>query len=456
MAQTQIRASNLATDAGITPEQLGFLNLDIAPEVLEIQVDATEAGDNIRWFWTWVQSTLPYARLTITNSPELSVPLYKKGTYTLNNYAANDLHDDLDQVHPGYLKWIDGAGTQNNVSWATYVASVSDSYPDINGGNATNVQRFTINVPETVTPPTLTQPSGVGYDVSFSTAGYYTFGANMVHNTTASSASGNNPTIGPLYRGSTYTFDLDSSLADHPFYLTTNNGTGFVAGDYVGEYTDGVTGSRNNGSSGQEQLTFTVPSDAPDELYYQCGNHAAMRGSIVIKDLEVETNADGNYVLYFQHTHEGHKTPIEIRPIPALVNQMCLVYDASTGKFVPQDMATYVENTPTFKRKIQSVAGTAELVVADGSTVVAKVNVYPDSTYLPLTNLNAGDQAFATDINMLYIWDGSAWQEAGESVSNYLATNVDSDPTLTNINNAAISNAAATVRLTDLWLQEHP
>jgi len=124
--------------------------------------------------------------------------------------------------------------------------------------------------------------------------------------------------------------------------------------------------------------------------------------------------------VYAQHTQEGHKTPIEIRPIPSLVNQMCIVYDASVNKFVPQDLATYVENTPSFENKIREVAGTAELVVEDGSAVVAKVNVYADSTYLPLTGNNAGDQAFATDINILYIWDGSAWQQAGSSTTDEL------------------------------------
>ena len=131
---------------------------------------------------------------------------------------------------------------------------------------------------------------------------------------------------------------------------------------YVGEYTSGVTGSRNNGTTGKTTLTFVVPNNAPDTLYYQCGIHSAMRGTITIKDLAVETNINGNYVIYFQHTHEGHKTPIEIRPIPSLVNQMCVVYDASVNKFVPQDLATYVENTPSFKNKIREVAGTATLV----------------------------------------------------------------------------------------------
>ena len=108
----------------------------------------------------------------------------------------------------------------------------------------------------------------------------------------------------------------------------------------------------------------------------------AMRGTIVIKDLAVETNENGNYVIYGQHTQEGHTNAIELRPIPALVNQMCIVYDATNSKFVPQDMATYVENTPSFKNKIKEVAGTATLVAPDGTSLVASVSIYADATYL--------------------------------------------------------------------------
>jgi len=395
-----VDANGTITDLDIDTtniEELVNIDLAIAPEVLEIQVAAPAAGQATTWLWTWEQSTLPYARRTITNSPELSVPLYLQGTYTVNNYAAYDIFDQMTQTHSLYLKWIDGAGTDNLISWATSTGPVSDTHPDINGGNATDVQRISISVPNSITLPTLTAPS-VSYTVVNNGSGAYTF---------SGSASGDNPNIGPFYRGGTYTINITAT--GHPFYFTTDNGTNFSSGTYFGEYTDGVTGSRTDSGT----ITFTVPNDAPDTLYYQCGNHSAMRGAITIKDLAVETNINGNYVVYFQHTQEGHKTPVELRPIPSLVNQMCIVYDASVGKFVPQDLATYVENTPSFENKIREVAGTAELVVEDGSAVVAKVNVYADSTYLPLVGNNAGDQAFATDTNKLYIWDGSAWQLAG-------------------------------------------
>ena len=401
-------------DATFSSANIFPFNLTIAPEVLTIQVSATDAGDDITWFWTWETSTLPYARTAITNSPQISVPMYKQGTYTVNNFAANEQFGDMTQVHEGYFKWIDGYGTQNLVSWAVDAGDFNVTHPSINGGASTSVQRYTVTVPSTVTPPALTAPSGISYDVSFVNMGAYTI---------EGAAEGDNKNLGPLYRGSTYTFNLDSSIENHPFYLTTDNGTGFVSGSYVGEYTSGVTGSRNNGTTGKTTLTFVVPNNAPDTLYYQCGIHSAMRGTITIKDLAVETNINGNYVIYFQHTHEGHKTPIEIRPIPSLVNQMCVVYDASVNKFVPQDLATYVENTPSFKNKIREVAGTATLVAGNDVAVVPTIAIVEDPSYLPLVDNRTGDINYSSSNDTLYLWNGTAWKTKTNTVKKYITLN---------------------------------
>ena len=380
--------------------QLDF-DLAISPEVLSIQIDANTAGHGHDWFWTWDQSTLPYARASIASSPEINVPLYEQGSYVIDNYAAYDLHDGMTQTHKFFLKWIDGAGTQNLVDWVDYSNAVAQT-DGVNSNLSTNVQRLTVSVPSTISSPSLTAPN-VTYNVSSNASGAYSF---------MGTAHGENVTLGPMYRGGTYTFSLDS-ISGHPFYLTTDNGTNFESGNYVDEYTDGVTGSRNTSGT----LVFTVPDSAPDELYYQCGNHAPMRGAITVKDLEVETNVNGNFVIYGQHTQEGHKTKVELRPIPSLVNQMCLVYDAEQEKFVPQDLATYVENTPSFKNKIREVAGTATLVAPDGTSLVASVEIYNDSTYLPLVNNLNGDLAFSTDTEELYIWSSTKWIKAGANVS---------------------------------------
>jgi len=210
---------------------LGDISLTVVPESLEIQVASPFAGHGGDWLWTWEQTSLPFARLSITNEAQLSVPLYQEGSYIINNYA-NTQYGPMTQAHSFKLKWIEGAGDDNLIDWVTY-STVTDSHPDINGGADTSVQRLTISVPATVTAPTLTQPSGISYNIVNNGAGAYTF---------SGTAAVDNVTLGPLYRGSTYTFNVSAS--GHPFYFTTDNGTAFQAGQYVGEWTLGVTGSR--------------------------------------------------------------------------------------------------------------------------------------------------------------------------------------------------------------------
>lgn len=375
-------------------EDLSNVDLTIQEEVLEIQIADPTAGHGTAWLWTWLTSSLPYARAPITNLVQPTVPLYMEGTYQINNFA-NTQYGSMTQPHSFKLKWIEGAGTQNLVSWPT-ITTVNHTHADINGGNSTSVERLSFQVPSSITPPTLTAPT-VSYTVGTTTGAYVFSGTQM----------GNNPELGPMRRGGTYTFDLTAT--GHPFYLTTDNGTNYVAGSYVGEYTTGVTGSRNETG----QLVITVDANAPDTLYYQCGVHSAMRGTIQIKDLAVETNENGNYVIYGQHTQEGHSNAIELRPIPSLVNQMCIVYDATNSKFVPQDMATYVENTPSFKNKIKEVAGTATLVAPDGTSLVASVKIYSDASYLPAVGNVNGDLAFAEDTNTMHIFKaGTGWVTA--------------------------------------------
>jgi hypothetical protein len=326
-------------------------DLTIDPETFTINVDAPDAGGGMDWKWTWDAGKVAYTRLKITNALQSNIPLYNDGTYIVNNFAAHDLHGGMTQTHKIYLKWVDGPGTDNLVSWTTSTLNITGvTHPDINGGQSTEVQRLNINVPSTITPPTLNNPA-ISYNISFANAGAYTFGG---------SAHGDNPALNPLYRGGTYTFNLDASLTGHPFYLTTDDGTNYVSGTYVGEYTDGVTGSRNESGT----LVFTVPVNAPDTLYYQCGIHGAMRGTITIKDLVVETNADNNYILYFQHDQQGHKTPVEIKPVPVIedVDNLTLVWDGTASKFKAKDMGEYMDDTVQFQSKLEKVINESTVV----------------------------------------------------------------------------------------------
>jgi predicted lipoprotein with Yx(FWY)xxD motif len=76
-----------------------------------------------------------------------------------------------------------------------------------------------------------------------------------------------------LKRGNTYEFNV--SAPGHPFWIKTVQSIG--TGD---TYNDGVT---NNGTA-SGTVTFTVPNDAPDTLFYVCEFHIPMTGTLNIVD----------------------------------------------------------------------------------------------------------------------------------------------------------------------------
>ena len=94
----------------------------------------------------------------------------------------------------------------------------------------------------------------------------------------------NNPTV-TLYRGNTYKFHIEAK--GHPFWIMTEPYREGVDEDGSTSviYSTGVT----NGGADQGTVTFTVPSNSPDVLYYQCGNHDAMHGVLSIKNIDANS-----------------------------------------------------------------------------------------------------------------------------------------------------------------------
>ena len=90
----------------------------------------------------------------------------------------------------------------------------------------------------------------------------------------------NNPSF-TLTRGHTYYFDISS--AGHPFWITTENSRSPLSP---------FPGIENNGTD-CSMLSFSVPLDAPEKLYYNCENHDNMSGTIMICDLIGQTGPTG-------------------------------------------------------------------------------------------------------------------------------------------------------------------
>ena len=108
------------------------------------------------------------------------------------------------------------------------------------------------------------------------------------HVTIDNADAGGNATI-EVKTGSTYSLDVSASLS-HPFWIDESPGLGGSLG--TNPYAVG-SGLSDNGITTATTLTLNLPADAPDTLYYACGNHTAMTGTItVVHDLVFRANFD--------------------------------------------------------------------------------------------------------------------------------------------------------------------
>ena len=189
---------------------------------------------------------LTAVNVAMSNNASVAGNLSVTGTLTgngsnLTNLPAANL--------TGTLPAISGANLTNLPA-----ANLTGTLPAISGANLTNLP--------TVDPAT--SDIQVAYELlsTSSSSNGYRISGNGVDNTTA------NPDL-YLVRGHKYRF-INNSGGSHPFRIQSDNGSTL--------YSTGVT--NNNASSGN--IDFAPPHDAPQQLYYKCGNHPTMLGNIYI------------------------------------------------------------------------------------------------------------------------------------------------------------------------------
>ena len=209
---------------------------------------------------------------------------------------------------------------------------------------------------------------------------------------------GTNRTIN-LYRGGTYRFRVNA--AGHPLYVTTDDGSHFTPGAYFGEYLLGVTGSRAEEGAGDQTYTgssafgedgsgvakyeileFTVPSVAPDTLYYQCAWHASMVGTFNIVDMPV-VNAGDDITVYYHHGQDNMYTPLHILDK--------IMIDNGTGP-------DYFQVQPVPENKFP-VAGTQDELFGTGNLVTATGPGYIPS--IKAMNIELGTTTYIDSVQMI-------------------------------------------------------
>ena len=156
---------------------------------------------------------------------------------------------------------------QGNPAW-TQPASGSGKFPQFIVEDNIMQQAFGIN--NGTYPINAIQNNTYNYTIAVigaATGNVFTFTGGEYTNAT------NNPVL-TFYRGSTYVFTIAEN--SHPFNLQTTNNSGDIDGNNL--YTTGIT----NPGIGNGTITFTVPNDAPDTLYYRCSSHGGMGNTINI------------------------------------------------------------------------------------------------------------------------------------------------------------------------------
>ncbi len=167
------------------------------------------------------------------------------------------------------LTGVDGDTGMSKTQVEILTDGTSVSYSDLLTIDAyINIHESPNNIPVVLAQVNIGSNQGmnttaINYDVTNSGASAYIFDGNGL-------SGRSNPDI-TLVRGMTYTFTV--TAPGHPFYIKSVQGTGTA-----NSYDDGVT---NNGTV-NGTVTFTVPSNAPDTLFYNCQFHGVMTGTITI------------------------------------------------------------------------------------------------------------------------------------------------------------------------------
>ena len=143
------------------------------------------------------------------------------------------------------------------------------SAPNIVGVTAIKGKTAVLAVTTTATPIVKNEGSSAGTTVVVTNSGSGNYVVGGASNATIA-----------VVRGATYTIQV--SAVGHPFWIQTSSGA-YNAANVV---TSGIT---NNGTE-LGYITFQVPSDAPNTLYYACQYHSSMAGSITITGTASNSN----------------------------------------------------------------------------------------------------------------------------------------------------------------------
>ena len=182
------------------------------------------------------------------------------------NVASAGAVMDADFSSNGLMKRT-GAGTYT-VDANTYITDIaSDTTPQLGGTLETNSN----NILSAHNSTDVIADSTAHFTVTVSNGKYYIDG--VLQDTLK------------LERNKSYVFDV-ADYSGHPLYFqTTDNGGAYDSGNVV-SYQSGNT---------SRTVILRIPNSAPDTLYYRCGQHSGMGGSVSLRPTLATVATSGSY-----------------------------------------------------------------------------------------------------------------------------------------------------------------
>ncbi len=207
-----------------------------------------------------------------------------------------------------------------------------------------------------------------------------------------------------LIRGQTYKFVNNAGA--HPFRIQS---TVAQAGGGT-QYNDGVT---NNDAGNGVTLTFVVPMNAPDTLYYQCTSHTAMFGTINILSqgagsglgaratVSATTNSIANSAQDVL-TITGYKSYVLLSVKPSVASWVT-IYTDSASRTADNNRVQGADPAPDAGviAEVITTAAASEVKMTPG--VIGWNNDNPPSTqiYAKVVNLSGSTAAVNVELKLL-------------------------------------------------------
>ena len=201
-----------------------------------------------------------------------------------------------------------------------------------------------------------------------------------------------------LVRGQKYEFDLN--VSGHPFRIrsavTNSGGT---------DYTDGVT---TVGDTETGVITFDVPMDAPDVLYYQCNQHPLMVGTIdiasppkQIQDLQGTTGTLANDA-YAELNITGYKA-YSLFKIASNHDALVRVYVDDASRDADITRSEGQDPNPGIGLIAEARTSGGTVLVTPGAMGFNNDNPRTNTIYLGVTNRSGGPQQIQVTLTAIQL-----------------------------------------------------